>query len=253
MTYDFESIWIIGASSGIGRAVAEKLARQGIKVAVSARSEDKLKELADAYPDTVTAWPLDVTDIDQLKQRAADIDAHFGGLGAMLYCAAAWEPTNVQEIDPDRFAKNIAVNVMGAINVLAVIGPKMEAQGRGRLAIISSVAGYRGLPNAAEYGTTKAALIHLCESLKFKYDASGVVMQVITPGFVDTPLTEKNEFPMPFMISADKAADYICKGLTSRSFEITFPKRFTFQLKLLRAIPYRLYFWLVAKATRGQA
>lgn len=253
MTYDFSSIWIVGASSGIGRAVAEKLAAQGVKVAASARSADKLKELEEAYPGVVTAWPLDVTDEALLVEKAAEIDDAMGGLGTMLYCAAAWEPANVQDIDPERFAKNIAVNVMGAVNVLAAIGPKMEARGRGRLAIVSSVAGYRGLPNAAEYGTTKAALIHLCESLKFKYDQTGVTMQMITPGFVDTPLTEKNDFPMPFLISAEKAADYICKGLEGRSFEITFPKRFTFQLKLLRAIPYKLYFWMVGKATRGKS
>lgn len=252
MTYDFSSIWIIGASSGIGRAVAEKLAAQGVKVAVSARSADKLKELEAQYPGVVTAWPLDVTDEALLVEKAGEIDDAMGGLGCMLYCAAAWEPTNVQDIDPKRFATNIAVNVMGAVNVLAAIGPRMEERGRGRLAIVSSVAGYRGLPNAAEYGTTKAALIHMCESLKFKYDKTGVTMQVITPGFVDTPLTEKNDFPMPFLITADKAADYICSGLEKSSFEITFPKRFTFQLKLLRAIPYKLYFWMITKATKGQ-
>lgn len=252
MSYDFKSIWIIGASTGIGRAVAEALASQGVKVAASARSEDKLKELEAAYPGVVTAYPLDVTNAALLKEKAQEIDDAYGGLGAMLYCAAAWEPTNVQDVDPERFETNIAVNVMGAVNVLAAIGPKMEARKAGRLAIVSSVAGYRGLPNAAEYGTTKAALIHLCESLKFKYDQSGVTMQVITPGFVDTPLTEKNEFPMPFLITAEKAADYICKGLRKSSFEITFPKRFTFQLKLLRAIPYKLYFWMVGRATKGQ-
>lgn len=252
MKYDFTSIWIIGASTGIGRAVAEALASQGIKVAASARSVDKLKELEKAFPGVVTAYPLDVTDEASLKDKAAEIDANYGGLGAMLYCAAAWEPTNVQDVDPQRFATNIAVNVMGAVNVLAAIGPKMEERGKGRLGLVSSVAGYRGLPNAAEYGTTKAALIHLCESLKFKYDQSGVTMQVITPGFVDTPLTEKNEFPMPFLISAEKAAEYICKGLRGSSFEITFPKRFTFQLKLLRAIPYKLYFWMITRATRAK-
>jgi len=252
MSYDFSSIWIIGASTGIGRAVAEKLAGQGVKVAVSARSEDKLKALEDAYPDVVKAWPLDVTDADALKAKAEEIDAHYNGLGCMMYCAAAWEPTSAQDVDPERFERNIAVNVMGAVNALAAIGPKMEARKAGRLAIVSSVAGYSGLPNAAEYGTTKAALTHMCESLRFKYDKAGVVMQVITPGFVETQLTDKNDFPMPYLITAQKAADYICDGFKSRGFEITFPKRFTFQLKFLRILPYPIYFWLVGRATKGR-
>ncbi|MEM9878371.1 MAG: SDR family NAD(P)-dependent oxidoreductase [Pseudomonadota bacterium] len=253
MSYDFTSIWIIGASTGIGRAVAEKLASQGVKVAASARSEDKLKELEAAFPDHIKAWPVDVTDTAALNVMAADIDTAYDGLGCMMYCAAAWEPTNAQDVDPERFARNIAVNVMGAVNALAAIGAKMEQRRAGRLAIVSSVAGYSGLPNAAEYGTTKAALTHMCESLKFKYDQAGVVMQVITPGFVKTQLTDKNEFPMPFIISAQKAAEYICEGFKSRGFEITFPKRFTFMLKFLRVLPYPLYFWLVGKTTQGKA
>lgn len=253
MTFDFTSIWIIGASSGIGKAVAEKFAASGVKVAVSARSEDKLKALQAQFPDSVSVWPLDVMDAALLEKTADDIDAHFGGLGAMMYCAAAWDPTKEQDVDPARFEKNIDVNIMGAVRTLASIGPKMEARGKGRIAIISSVAGYRGLPNAAEYGTTKAALIHLCESLKFKYDRSGVIMQVITPGFVETPLTDKNDFPMPFIISADKAADYICDGMRGTRFEITFPKRFTYQLKALRMLPHWLYFTLISKATKNRA
>lgn len=253
MSYDFDSIWIIGASSGIGKAVAERFADSGIKVAISARSEDKLKALQEQYPDAMSVWPLDVLDAAALADTAEKIDAQFGGLGAMMYCAAAWDPTKEQDVDPGRFQKNIDVNIMGAVRTLAAIGPKMEARGNGRLAIISSVAGYRGLPNAAEYGTTKAALIHLCESLKFKYDRSGVIMQVITPGFVETPLTDKNDFPMPFLISAEKAAAYICDGMRRRSFEITFPKRFTYQLKLLRMLPHWLYFSLISKATKNRA
>lgn len=253
MSFDFQSIWIVGASSGIGKAVAEKLAQQGVKVAISARSQDKLDEMKEAYPDAMSVWPLDVLDADAVAQTAEDIDAHFGGLGAMMYCAAAWDPTNEQDVDPERFQKNIDVNIMGAVRVLAAIGPKMEARRTGRIGIISSVAGYRGLPNAAEYGTTKAALIHLCESLKFKYDRSGVVMQLITPGFVKTQLTDKNDFPMPFIIEADQAADYICKGLKSNAFEITFPKRFTYMLKTLRMLPHWLYFGMVSRATKNRA
>ncbi|MGD1956171.1 MAG: SDR family NAD(P)-dependent oxidoreductase [Sphingomonadales bacterium] len=253
MTYDFKSIWVIGASSGIGKAVAERLAKDGVEVAISARSEDKLNAIAATNPDKITAWPVDVSDEALVKESAQKLDEHFGWLGAVLYCAAAWDPTNDQQINPAAFEKSLDINIMGAVRMLAAVGPAMEQRGQGRIGIISSVAGYRGLPNAAEYGTTKAALIHLCESLRFKYADVGVTLQVITPGFVETPLTDKNEFPMPFIISPEKAADYICKGMQTNNFEITFPKRFTYQLKALRMLPHKIYFPMVGKATKGKA
>ena len=126
----------------------------------------------------------------------------------------------------------------------------MIARGRGRIAIVSSVAGYRGLPTAAYDGASKAALINLAEALKFDLDRHGVTLQLIDPGFVRTPLTAKNEFTMPFLIPAEEAAEQIAKGLRGSSFEITFPRRFTYLLKLLRCLPYRLYFPLMARATR---
>ena len=141
----------------------------------------------------------------------------------------------------------IEINVMGTAACLEALMPRMIARGRGRIAVVASVAGYRGLPTSAYYGATKAALINLAESLRFDLARAGVTMQLIDPGFVKTPLTDRNEFPMPFLISAELAADRIASGLRSRRFEIAFPRRFVWMLKLLRCLPYALYFPLVGR------
>jgi len=142
------------------------------------------------------------------------------------------------------------LNFMGTVHGLDALLPRMIARGRGRIAVVSSSAGFCGLPRAAGYGATKAALITLCESLKFDLDPLGVAIQVVTPGFVRTPLTDLNDFPMPFIIDADAAADRLVAGLYQDVFEITFPRRFTGLIKLLRWLPYCLYFPLVRAITR---
>ena len=142
----------------------------------------------------------------------------------------------------------MAVNVMGTAACLEALMPRMMARRQGRIAVVASVAGYRGLPTSAYYGATKAALINLTESLKFDLDQAGVTIQLIDPGFVKTPLTDRNDFPMPFLISAELAADRIARGLRSRQFEIAFPRVFVAIMKLLRCLPYALYFPLVGRS-----
>jgi NAD(P)-dependent dehydrogenase (short-subunit alcohol dehydrogenase family) len=245
-------IWITGASSGIGAALALHLARAGHEVAASARSADKLARLRD-LPEAAGRfhpYPLDVTDRAAAVAVLAEIERDLGLLDTAVLAAGTHQPVTADAFDAATFARLVEVNLIGTANCLEPLLQKLIARRRGRIAIVSSVVGYRGLPTAAYYGATKAALINLAEALKFDLDRAGVTLQLIDPGFVRTPLTDRNEFPMPFLIPAEEAAARIAKGLESTSFEITFPRRFTYILKLLRCLPYRVYFPLVARATR---
>lgn len=245
-------VWITGASSGIGRALALRLARDGATVAVSARSADQLDQLAHAAaggPGRIAAYALDVTDRGVVAATVDRIEADLGPIEQALLAAGTHHPTSADRFAAGDLARLIEVNLLGVANALEPLMRAMTGRGRGRIAIVSSVVGYRGLPTAAYYGPTKAALINLAESLKFDLDRQGVRMQLINPGFVETPLTDRNPFPMPFLISAEAAAERIAKGLSGTGFEITFPRRFTWLLKLMRCLPYRLYFPLVARAT----
>jgi NAD(P)-dependent dehydrogenase (short-subunit alcohol dehydrogenase family) len=246
-------IWITGASSGIGRALALRLADDGHHVAASARSADALTELGgrtQAASGAIHPYPLDVTDRPAVAAAVAGIERDLGPIDIAVLAAGTHQPVSAEAFEADGLARLVAINLIGAGNCLEPLLRSMIARRRGRIALVSSVAGYRGLPTSAYYGATKAALINLAESLKFDLDRHGVTMQLIDPGFVRTPLTDKNEFAMPFLIEADAAAARIAKGLQSSRFEITFPRRFTYMLKLLRCLPYRLYFPLVARATR---
>ncbi|MSP88808.1 MAG: SDR family NAD(P)-dependent oxidoreductase [Alphaproteobacteria bacterium] len=245
-------IWVTGASSGIGRALALKLARQGRVVAASARSLHDLAGLADdarLVGGVVRVYPLDVADRGAVAATARQIVADLGPIECAVFAAGTHLPVEIDGFDADIFRRLVEVNFMGVVHGLEAVLPAMIAARAGHIAIVSSVAGYRGLPTAAAYGATKAALINMAEALKLDCDRAGIKLQLIDPGFVRTPLTDKNPFPMPFLIEADLAADRIIAGLVSRRFEITFPKRFTWQVKLLRMLPYPLYFWLVRKAT----
>jgi short-subunit dehydrogenase len=245
-------VWITGASSGIGRALALKLARAGRVVAASARSIHDLAQLADdarLVGGIVQAYPLDVADRAATAAAAREIAADLGTIELAVFAAGTHLPIEIDAFDADIFRRLVEVNLMGVVHGLEAVLPAMIAGRSGHIAIVSSVVGYRGLPTAAAYGATKAALINMAEALKLDCDRHGIKLQLVDPGFVRTPLTDRNPFPMPFLIEADLAADRIVAGLASRRFEITFPKRFTWQLKLMRMLPYAIYFWLTRKAT----
>lgn len=246
-----EVVWITGASSGIGRALALQLAASGRTVAVTARSADGLEALAGeaAGPGTILSYPADVTDSDTAWETVADIEAHYGPIGLAILNAGIYEPAAAVPFDQDLFDRTFAVNVSGTVNCLApLIGPMSERR-NGKIYLMASVAGYSGLPTSAAYGASKAALINMAESLKFDLDRHGVTIGVINPGFVRTPATDKNPFPMPFLMDVDAAARRIMRGVKRGSFEITFPRRFTYILKFLRLLPHWIYFPLVGKAT----
>jgi NAD(P)-dependent dehydrogenase (short-subunit alcohol dehydrogenase family) len=242
--------WITGASSGIGREVALRLARDGAKVAVSARRREELDKLAAEMPGRIAAYPVDVVDADALVRVCAEIELANGPLDLAVFNAGTHEPVDVASFSPGPFQRLMAINYMGAVNGIAAVLPRFLERRAGHIAVVSSVAGYRGLPQAAAYGPTKAALINLCEALKPDLDPYGVRISVINPGFVRTPLTDLNPFPMPFLMEADAAADRIVKGLARGAFEITFPRRFTWLVKLARILPYALYFPLIRKTTK---
>lgn len=239
-------VWIAGASTGIGRALAEALAAGGSQVAVSARSAEKLDAISAVHPN-VKAYPLDVTDAEATAETIARIEADLGPIDLAILAAGAWTPLTLESLSAEVFRTTNAVNYLGVTNAVAVLAPAMAARGRGHLAWIASVAGYVGLPKAAAYGPTKAALINLAECLAPELQAKGVTVSVINPGFVDTPLTQKNDFPMPFIISPEEAARRTIEGLEAGQFEIAFPKRMVAMLKGLRQLPYPALFALLRR------
>lgn len=240
MPASWKTTWITGASTGIGRELALLLAADGVTVAVSARSTEKLDELAGLHPN-IKAFPLDVTvpaDVEFTYGRI--VEAH-GPIDLAILNAGIWHPMQASLFDADRVTRSMNVNYLGIVNALAPLIPAMVAAGRGQLALVGSVAGYRGLPKAAAYAPSKAAVIALAEVLRLELQRHGIVVSLINPGFVETPMTAVNDFPMPFMLKPDDAAARILRGLSRGHFEIAFPWQLVAMLKLLRLMPNSLY------------
>lgn len=244
-------VWLIGASSGIGRAVAEALHARGAQVCVSARQLAPLQAFVDQHPAS-QALVLDATDAAAVAAAAQQLLAE-GPLDLVCYCAGYYKAMRATDIDLPELLRHQQVNVAGALHVLAAVTPALLAAAKaGRaphLSLVASVAGWRGLPQSLAYGPTKAALINLAEVLFLDLRPHGVGVSVVCPGFVDTPLTAQNEFPMPALLTPAQAADAMLRGWGRGDFEMHFPKRFTVILKLLRVLPYRWYFALVHRLT----
>ena len=244
-----KKIWITGASSGIGKSVAEKFANEGWKVAVSARRKELLDELA--KNPNIVSFPLDVTNRNQINEVFKNIIDNFGDLDICLFSSGTYEPKDEQNIDPDKIKNVINVNFIGVIDCVKSVERYFKDKKSGHISVVSSIAGYRGLPNSSGYGPSKAALTNFSESIYFDFKKFGVRVSVVSPGFIKTPLTDKNEFPMPFLKTPEYAAEKIFNGLVkSSAFEIHFPKGLTLTLKFLRILPYRLYLFLVDKLVK---
>lgn len=241
-------VWITGGGSGIGKALAVALSVLGWHVIISGRTESKLKLVSEQYS-SIDYLTLDVTDRSANVKVFNTIFDRWGCPSLVILNAGDYTPMSVDNFDLDLIHKLNSVNYLGVINSLASALPSMKTLHKGQVLIMSSVAGYRGLPDAAPYGATKAALINFAESLHIPLKKEGILLRVINPGFVSTELTEQNDFKMPAQISAEKAAERIIDALDNDSFEITFPKRFTYILKLLRCLPYSWYFYLITKLT----
>lgn len=240
-------VWLIGASSGIGLATASLLHARGAQVIVSARQASALDDFVAAHPGSV-ALALDVTDRVAV-QAAADQLLADGPLDLVCYLAGHYRPMRALDIDLDDALRHQQVNLTGVWHLLAALLPALLAQGHGHLSLVSSVAGFRGLPRSLAYGPTKAALINLAESLYFDLAPRGIGISVVTPGFVATPLTAGNDFPMPALLTPEQAAAEMIRGWERGEFLIHFPKRFSRFMLLLRLLPHRAYFALVHRLT----
>lgn len=237
-------VWLIGASSGIGAALAEELLRAGATVALSARRADLLHGVAAGHAQAIVA-PFDILDRDAWAERYQHLCERAGGIDLIVFCAAAYHPERSWDVTPDGAAHTLAVNLGSVYTGLATVLPAMLARGSGGIAIIASVAGYVGLPNASVYGPSKAALINLAELLYADLRPRGLDVYLVNPGFVQTPLTAQNTFAMPALQTPQAAATAIRRGLAAGLFEIHFPKRFTLLVKLLRWLPYRWRFAVI--------
>ena len=244
--------WITGASSGIGWELARRLLDEGWTVALTARREAELQALAHRYPaDRALVIAADVTDAAAMAAARARIEAETGRPVALAIAnAGAWRRMGMADFDAEAFRRLIEVNVLGAANMLAAVLPGMRARQCGQIAIVASVAGYLGLPRASAYGASKAALIHMASSLRFEGRQTGILVQVVNPGFVATPMTAANSAAMPFILSAETAAARIQRGLAGTGFEIAFPGPIVWLLKAARLLPWRLFFALGGLARR---
>lgn len=240
-------VWLVGASTGIGLACAQALRAAGAQVVVSARKPQAVLDWA--AQDSCVQWrALDVCDPARVQATAHALLAE-GPLDMVVYAAGYYQAQRATAMDLAQLLQHDRVNYQGALHVLDAVLPGMLAQGSGHISLLSSVAGWRGLPNGLAYGPTKAALTHLAETLYLDLQDAGIGVSVVNPGFVDTPLTAQNEFTMPALISPEEAAREMLKGWAQGQFDIHFPKRFTRWLKLLRVLPYRWYFPLVRRFT----
>ena len=247
-----KTIWITGGSTGIGKALAIKFANEGWNVAISARRENLLKEISETYKD-IHYFPLDVTDKNKCNEVFNDIKNKFNEVDICFFSTGTWNPKKEKDIDVEQIEDVFKVNFFGTVNSIKAVEKYFKDKKSGIITIVSSIAGYRGLPNSTGYGPSKSALNNLTESLYFDFKRFGVRVCLVSPGFIKTPMTDKNDFKMPFLKTPEYAADKIYDGLINKnSFEIHFPKALTIILKIFSFLPSKLYFGLVGRMTKYQ-
>ena len=247
-----KNVWITGASSGIGKALAIKFAKEGWQVAASARREKLLEELS-SNNSNIYSFPLDVVDPKNVLNTFQSILEKLNNIDLCIFSTGIYDPKKEREINLEQIRNTVNVNFFGTLNCIKAVEKYFKEKKNGHISIVSSVAGYRGLPNSTGYGPSKAALTNLAESLYFDFKKYNVRVSLISPGFIKTPMTDKNKFKMPFIKSSEFAANKIYKGLiNSKTFEITFPKQLTIIMKILRILPYWKYLYLIEKLTKIQ-
>ena len=249
MSENQKKIWITGASSGIGKALADKFASEGWKVAVSARRKEILSEMA--KNENIFSYPLDVTIQDQTSDVFNKIIKDFNNLDLCVFSSGTYDPKLEQEINIKQNKFVMETNFFGVLYCIKSVEKYFKDKKDGHISIVSSMAAYRGLPDSSGYGPSIAALTNLAESLYFDFKKHNVRISLVSPGFIKTPLTDKNDFPMPFIKSPEFAAEKMFDGLTkTNAFEIHFPKQLTLLLKFLRILPYRIYLFLIDKSVK---
>jgi len=247
---DKKVIWITGASSGIGRALAIKFANEGWIVAASARRESLLEELCKINKN-IYSFPLDVTSIEQCKSVFKSIVEKFKDVEISIFGTGIHDPKSEKEFNLEKIRKIMEVNYFGTMNSINSVYSFYNDKKNGQISIISSVAGYRGLPAAGAYCASKSALTSFAESLHFEMKRKNVRISLVSPGFIKTPMTDQNDFPMPMIKSPEFAAEQIYTGLIKKKgFEIHFPKAFTFIMKILSILPSSIYFKIVEKGMK---
>lgn len=244
--------WITGASTGIGRQVAIDLAREGYVVAITARDEEKLVEVSQAasgLSGRIVPMVCDVTDADAMERTVQRIEHELGPIVLAVFNAGTYSPTIGERLEVANFHGTFTVNLYGVVNGLVPVADRMRDRGFGQIAITGSVTAYFGLPSAAAYGATKAALNSMARSLKYDFDKQNIRIQMFNPGFVDTPLTKKNKFPMPALMKVEDAGARYVEGLKTGGFEVSFPRRLSYVLKAFGYLPDSLYYRLVKRVT----
>jgi short-subunit dehydrogenase len=249
-----KKIWIIGASFGIGRSLAEILAKEGAQLVLSGRTKIVLEELKSLLPDqnkmldSHVICPIDVRSKESIEESFHYFLKDDFDIDCIIYCAGTYHPGAFLEGSDLDFDQTLDTNFMGAVRLLHVIAPRVSRNNPCQIVFLGSVAAYSGLPNSNVYGPSKAALLNFCEGMKIELEPKGIDIRIVSPGFVSTRLTDKNQFPMPFKISSHEAATSILKGLATSSFNIDFPNPMSLFLRFLRLLPYRIYFWFARKA-----
>ncbi len=247
-----KTIWITGGSTGIGKALAIKFANEGWDVAISARREQLLEEISNKH-ENISSFPLDVTNKSNCKEVFNQILNKFDNVDICFFSTGTWDPKKEKDIDVEQIENVFKVNFFGTLNSIKAVEEYFKNKKDGTITIVSSIAGYRGLPNSTGYGPSKSALNNLAESLYFDFGRSNVRVCLVSPGFIKTPMTDKNDFKMPFLKTPEYAAEKIYDGLVNKnSFEIHFPKSLTMILKILSFLPNKIYFGLIGKLTKYQ-
>jgi NAD(P)-dependent dehydrogenase (short-subunit alcohol dehydrogenase family) len=244
--------WITGASTGIGRQLALELAGEGYTVAVTARDEQQFPSLiaaAQGKRGKIVAYVCDVTDEKAMDVTVRRIEAELGPIALAIFNAGTYKPTHGERLDVFNFQSTFAVNLMGVVNGLVPVADRMRDRGRGQIVVVGSVTSYFGLPSAAAYGASKAALNSMARSLRYDFDKLNIRIQVVNPGFVKTPLTDKNDFAMPALMKVEDAAKRMAQGFKTGGFEITFPRRLSWTMKAFGLLPAELYYQIIRKAT----
>ena len=247
-----KTIWITGGSTGIGKSLAIKFANEGWNVAISARREELLSQLSEKY-ENISSFPLDVTDKLKCKEIFNQIKNKYESVDICFFSTGTWNPKKEKDIDVEQIENVFKVNFFGTLNTIKAVEEYFKSKKDGIITIVSSIAGYKGLPNSTGYGPSKSALNNLAESLYFDFQRFGVRICLVSPGFIKTPMTDKNNFKMPFLKTPDYAAEKIYNGLIKQNvFEIHFPKSLTLILKFLSLLPNKIYLYLVGKLTKYQ-
>ena len=244
------SVWLTGGGPGIGKELTKILCDNGYDVIISGRRKDKLNEVARYNKKKIFPFKLDVSNLKEASTVAKKIIKKFRRVDLLILNAAIYSPGSLKEISPINAKKVIDINLIGVINCLPTILNMMKKENKGHVIFVSSPAGYKGMPGAGLYGVTKSGLTFLAETLKIELEQFNIKVQVVHPGFIKTPMTDKNSFPMPFLMSPEKAAKIIFSKIHSNVFEIYFPKMLLIPMKLISLLPYKIYFFLIKIFTK---